>query len=106
MSMTIDEITETGVTEDFVKRCDELALSYLFIKRDKLDTLRQHLPALSSIYYKETDEDGGALIVCKDGSVLFAGAFVPYDRHITAFEGGLRTNQELLYQRRQTIWEV
>lgn len=80
--------------------CDEIAQIHLMISLRELKKSKKIQPKLQSIYYKESSSDGGALLVCTDGSLLFAGSFVPKNSHFLAFENGLRTNAGLLLERK------
>lgn len=89
-----------ALTADEEKFCDELAQKYLMISLRDLKKSKKVHPKFQSIYYKESSAEGGALLVCTDGSILFAGSFVPKNSHFLAFENGLRTNADLLLERK------
>lgn len=89
-----------ALTADEERFCDELAQKYLMISLRDLKKSKKVHPKFQSIYYKESSAEGGALLVCTDGSILFAGSFVPKNSHFLAFENGLRTNAELLLERK------
>jgi hypothetical protein len=88
------------LTLEEIRQCDELAQKYLMISKQELKKSRKIQSQFHSVYYKESSADGGALLVCTDGSVLFAGSFVPKNSHFLAFENGLRTKTELLLERK------
>ena len=51
------------------------------------------IPGHDLIYYRNTDRGGGALIVSKDGEMLFADPFfIDYETHIQKFMSGERTS--------------
>jgi hypothetical protein len=92
--------TYADLTLEETRMCDELAQKYLMISLKDLKKSRKIQPKFHSVYYKESSAEGGALLVCTDGSVLFAGSFVPKNSHFLAFENGLRTNAALLLERK------
>lgn len=93
------------LTSDEVNQCDLAALEYLMISPKELHKSKEIIPRLQSVYYREASADGGALLVCTDGSVLFAGSFVSKSNHFMAFENGLRTSLPLLIERKNTTIE-
>lgn len=105
MAILTDRPENDGkLTREEIQECNKLALRYLVL--DDLDLRNKKiLHSLKSVYYKES-ETGGALMVCKDGSLLFAEReIVPLSRHKQAFEGGLRSNKEILKERKQQLQE-
>lgn len=92
-----------NLTETEINQCDLDALKYLMISSKDLEKSKEVISRLQSVYYKESSSDGGAILVCTDGSVLFAGSFVSRACHIMAFENGLRTSSELLLERKNMI---
>lgn len=105
--MTIDQNNNTSspnsyekMSNEDVQECDRIALYYLKICSEDL-TNKKVLHKLHSVYYCETD-DTGALIVCKDGNVLFADKdIVSFSQHKSAFEDGLRTSKDMLIKRKE-----
>lgn len=93
------------LTEDEVSFCDQEALKYLMISPKELSRFKEEVPRLQSVYYRESSADGGALLVCTDGSILFAGSFISRGCHIMAFENGLRTSSTLLLERKNSVLE-
>jgi hypothetical protein len=87
-------------TKDEIKRSDEIAMNHLMITKRTLLKNRKNVERLQSVYYKEASRDGGALLVCTDGSMLFAAGFVSKDSHFLAFENGFRTKPSLLIERK------
>lgn len=83
-----------------IRACDEIAQKYLMGSLKDLKKSRKVQPKFQSVYYKESSAEGGALLVCTDGSILFAGSFVSKNCHFLAFENGLRTNAALLLERK------
>jgi hypothetical protein len=98
----VDAQSETypDLTLEEIRMCDEIAQDHLMISLKDLKKSRKIQPKLQSVYYKESSAEGGALLVCTDGSLLFAGSFVPKNSHFLAFENGLRTNAKLLLDRK------
>lgn len=93
------------LTSEEVRQCDLAALEYLMISPKELQKSKELIPRLQSVYYREVSADGGALLVCTDGSILFAGSFVSKGNHFMAFENGLRTSSTLLLERKNTTIE-
>lgn len=92
--------TYPDLTLEETRMCDEIAQKYLMVSLKDLKKSRKTQPKLQSVYYKEASAEGGALLVCTDGSLLFAGSFVPKNCHFLAFENGLRTKAALLLERK------
>lgn len=85
-----------------INECDKIALYYLKIDHEELNN-KKILHNLQSVYYPETKETG-ALIVCRDGNVLFADReIVSFAQHKLAFKDGLRTSKEMLHKRKIRI---
>lgn len=105
MTATLEHVdaqpeTYSDLTLEEIRMCDEIAIKYLMISPQNLKKSRKIQAKFKSVYYKESSTEGGSLLVCTDGSMLFAGSFVPKNSHFLAFENGLRTNSELLLQRK------
>lgn len=96
------EADDHKLSRSEIEGCNELALKYLQL--DETDLRRKKiLHDLQSVYYKEED-NGGALLVCVDGTVLFADReIVPLAKHKQAFEGGLRSNKARLKDRKKSL---
>lgn len=92
--------TYPDLTLEEIRMCDEIAQKHLMISLKDLKKSRKLQPKFQSVYYKESSAEGGALLVCTDGSLLFAGSFVPKNSHFLAFENGLRTKADLLLKRK------
>ncbi len=69
------------------------ATEILSCPMDKLE--EKAIPEQNVIYYRNIDRGGGALIVSKDGEMLFADPFfVDFDEHLQKFISGERTHFE------------
>lgn len=105
MTSTLEHVnaqpeTYPDLTLEEIRICDEIAQKHLMISLKDLKKSRKLQPKFQSVYYKESSAEGGALLVCTDGSLLFAGSFVPKNSHFLAFENGLRTKADLLLKRK------
>jgi len=83
-------------TNEDIKNCDLIAKEYLDLDENTLSLNRQSLKEIYSCYYSEPDEDGNALIVCKDGSFLHANKLISLELHIEAFKRGIRSSKKVL----------
>lgn len=94
--------TRDKLTADEIQECDQIALYYLQLEDKELKG-KKVLHNLESVYYKEKGDEG-ALIVCRDGSILFANyLMVPFGKHKLAFEDGLRSSKVNLEKRKYAI---
>jgi hypothetical protein len=71
---------------DAIKRCDEIATECLGEV-----TRKKRIKELQSVLYTDNVE-GDYLLVCTDGSVLFAPAEIGASLLIAGFKNGLRSN--------------
>lgn len=83
--------------EDIAK-CDEFASKYLFLDEISREMNRQIIPSLMAVYYSQPGEDGASLLVCRDGSILYARVAMNVTTHVKAFKEGLRSNKKMLDQ--------
>lgn len=87
--------------DDLVKKCDEIAQSYL----DKVKT-KKVLPEYHSIQYVEK-HSGDILLVCADGTFLFTPNELGSRLNIKAFCNGLRSDPQALQNRSDAReWEL
>lgn len=72
------------------KKMREQALAILLCDLEKLE--EKEITGLGAMYYRNTDRGGGALIVGKDGGMLFVDPFfVEYEDHVKRFFAGERS---------------
>lgn len=82
--------------DEDIKKCDEQAKELLNLTDCEL-SMRKVLDNFHAVYYKKSiDDDGHAVIVCQDGSVLLAEPCVPFSYHVLAFSEGLRSDPDLI----------
>lgn len=99
----IDNHSFDDLTQEEIDECDSLALQYLKLEKNELGC-RKVLHNLQSVYYSEPNEYGGALIVCKDGNLLFADReIVSFNQLKSAFQEGLRSSKEHLRKRKERL---
>ena len=79
-----------------VEFCDSVAMRYLNFSEICAELNRQEIPDMQAFYYSQSEKDGYALIVCKDGSILHTNKSVPLELHIQAFKNGLRSSEKTL----------
>ena len=70
---------------------EKLAAEFLGIPLADAQVNQRDLPEENATYFWEIGRGGGALIVGKDGRVLFANSSVAFDVHADAFARGQRT---------------
>lgn len=99
----VDRVDAPKLGRAILDQLDDLALEFLVSPNGLEDLTRRVMRDLQSVYYVEREHQG-ALIACRDGSLLFANRqFVPYGVHRLAFRDGLRTPRALLRERRDGL---
>lgn len=94
-------MNSTIFTKEEIDDCNSIAKKYLKLNKKDIEN-RKIIDEIQSIYYEES-QNGGKLLVCRDGSVLFAEDFINFKTHKFAFEQGLRSNKKLLQERKKEI---
>lgn len=70
----------------------QLAAKILEIPLETAEKYCGLIPKEKAMYFSIPEKGGGSLIVGDDGSVLYADSSVGYEKHLKAYQQGIRTN--------------
>lgn len=72
-----------------------LAIKVLGVRPNSAPIRTERLEEHGALYAWQDVRGGGAVIVGRDGTYLFANSSIPYDRHLAEFLAGRRSDPEL-----------
>lgn len=84
-------IQENRVKSD--QQLVEIAAVWLSVATEEAAQKSKDVPETAAVYFWTEGRGGGAVLVGKDGSALFATSSVSYDDHLSAFLAGKRSDE-------------